>query len=148
MVIFQSAQFVEAPLEEVWSFFSDESNLERLTPAWLSFRVLDKSTPEMCVGTRINYALKIRGIAVKWQSEINTWEPPHRFVDEQVKGPYARWHHTHAFEARDQGTLISDQVDYALPFGWIGSLGNWFVKRDVQKIFDHRRQIIQELFSR
>jgi uncharacterized protein (TIGR01777 family) len=143
---------VEQPLarrpEEVFPFFSDLANLERITPAFLRFRVLGTTTAPIGKGTLINYALRLHGIPLRWQSRIESWAPNRLFVDVQTRGPYALWHHTHEFEPDDGGTIIRDRVRYRLPFGALGDwLGGGLVRRDLAAIFDFRRQRIQELLG-
>ena len=141
-------QWLPLPVEKVFSFFSDEKNLELLTPPWLHFHVVGKSTPELAEGTLIDYRLRVRGIPLRWQSRIEEWRPNERFVDTQVRGPYAYWHHTHLFQELNGGTQIIDIVRYRVPGG---VLGRWFilpfVKRDIEKIFEYRRQIISSRFT-
>jgi len=141
-------QRLARPPEEVFAFFSDPANLEQITPAFLRFRVLGTTTSQIGNGTLINYALRLHGIPLRWQSRIESWAPPRVFVDTQTRGPYALWHHTHEFEADDGGTIIRDRVRYRLP---LGALGNWIggglVRLDLAAIFDFRRQRIQELLG-
>jgi ligand-binding SRPBCC domain-containing protein len=103
--------FLSRPRPEVFELFADAGNLEELTPPWLSFEVVTPRPIEMAVGRFIDYRLKVRGVPVRWRSVISVWEPPVRFVDEQVRGPYRRWHHEHLFEERDGGTAVVDRVD-------------------------------------
>lgn len=146
--LFEVKQYIPAPLEKVFSFFAEAKNLERLTPPNLNFHILNTSTPEIQAGTLIDYKLKIRGIPVGWKTEIETWDPPHSFADNQLSGPYTRWHHVHQFETLGEGTLMTDSVTYKLPLGLLGRIGaGSFVDRDVFKIFDYRRQVIQEIFG-
>lgn len=140
-------QWVSASLQDVFAFFSDAANLERLTPPWLRFQILTPQPIEMFPGTRIDYRLHWHGIPLRWRTEITAWQPPHYFQDVQLKGPYSLWHHTHRFEAVDGGTLIRDQVQYALPFGIIGRIVHAFsVQRNVQQIFRYREQKVREIF--
>ncbi len=139
-------------LPEVFRFFSEARNLERLTPAFLNFKVVRMSTAEIQDGTLIDYRLKLRGIPMGWRTRISAWNPPHGFVDDQLKGPYALWHHVHSFqsESRDgrEGTLLKDRVEYRLPLGRLGALvAGRFVKKDVGEIFRFRRRVITELFG-
>lgn len=146
--VLQVEQFVAKPIEEVYPFFSSEKNLEVITPAFLNFKVLDSSTEKVQKDTLINYKLSIHGIPVKWKTLIETWEPPHRFVDTQLSGPYQKWHHTHAFEKLGNGTLLRDRVLFKLPLGQVGDLAaGWKVMSDVQQIFKFRRTKILELFA-
>ncbi len=145
---FHSAQFVPRPLEEVFSFFSKAENLETLTPAFLNFKIVRKSTPEIQKGTLIDYRLKIHGVPASWRTEICTWEPNVRFVDDQLKGPYSKWHHLHEFFSVPGGTLMTDHVTFQVP-GWSlgrGLLGN-FIRGDVNQIFKYRTEKIKEIFG-
>lgn len=144
---FLTEQWIPKKVEEVFSFFSQAKNLEVLTPPWLKFHVEAISTSSMREGTTIDYRLKIHGIPVNWQSLISDWVPNQRFVDEQTKGPYAKWHHTHSFKAYRGGTLMKDHVRYRIPLGGFGKLlGGVFVRKDIEKIFTYRRQKIGEVF--
>ena len=131
----------------MFSFFSNEKNLETLTPDFLEFKVIGKSTPEIGNNTKIDYRLKLKGIPFKWQSEIKDWIPDKQFVDTQIKGPYRYWHHTHSFESVREGTLMIDRVLYQMPMGTVGEFATlWQVKRDLNTIFSYRRKKIEELF--
>jgi ligand-binding SRPBCC domain-containing protein len=143
----QRELWVPRPLPDVFDFFAKAENLERITPPWMQFRIVTPPPIEVRQGTTIAYALRVRGIPLKWISKIDKWDPPHEFVDIQVKGPYKFWHHTHRFSERAGGTSIEDTVRYALPFGALGRSVNWLqVAGDLAKIFDYRAQQVQELF--
>ena len=147
-----SEQWVPRPVDDVFRFFSDAGNLEALTPPFLSFSMdatkNNEASLPMREGTLIDYRLSVHGVPLRWQSRIEEWVPGRRFVDEQTKGPYAKWRHTHEFKALGGGTLLSDRVRYRLPLGGLGSaLAGWKVDADVQAIFDFRRQKISELFA-
>jgi len=131
--------------EEVFPFFADARNLEAITPPFLRFEVVTPGEVPMRVGTLIQYRLTLRGIGVDWLTSIQDWEPPVRFVDVQVRGPYQLWHHTHEFAGHAGGTLMTDTVRYAIGFGPFGQLAaRAFVHRDVAKIFDFRREAVVE----
>jgi ligand-binding SRPBCC domain-containing protein len=140
----ESEQFLPQPLETVFAFFSDAYQLEKLTPPWLHFSVLTPAPIPMKQGTLIDYRLKLHGIPMKWQSRIEVWEPPVRFVDLQTRGPYRWWHHEHRFEATAGGTICRDIVDYAVPGGSL--VERWFVRPDILKIFSFRWNKLRELF--
>lgn len=133
---------------ELFAFFSDAGNLEELTPPWLRFEVLSPPV-DMREGTRIDYRLKLRGLPVRWTSEITVWQPPERFVDEQVRGPYRRWRHEHRFEERGEGTTVVDHVRYAVPGGPLleRPVQHFLVGPDVERIFDYRQRRLEELFG-
>ncbi len=140
-------QFVPMKKEELFPFFSEASNLEVLTPDTLSFKIKNMSTQKIEKGTLINYELKIHGIPINWKTLIEDWNPCHSFIDNQLKGPYSLWHHTHEFLDVPGGTLMRDKVHFRLPMGYLGWLGGRaFVKSDVHKIFSYRREKIFELF--
>ena len=147
MRIFSLTNSVWVPrlLPEVFAFFSEARNLEELTPAWLKFEVLTPPPIEMREGLKIDYRLRLRGIPLRWQSEITIWEPPYRFVDRQVRGPYRLWVHEHRFEERDDGTLAEDVVQYAVYGGRL--VDRVAVRSDVRKIFKYRRHRLQEIFG-
>lgn len=129
---------IPRPLSEVFSFFADAGNLQRLTPPWLSFRIVSSLPIEMRTGARIDYQLRLRGVPIQWTSEITAWDPPHRFVDEQRRGPYRLWIHEHTFEADGADTVVRDRVRYAVPGGAL--VHRFLVAPDLEKVFDHRHQ--------
>ena len=138
-------QWFPRPRAEVFAFFSDAANLERITPPWLRFEILTPRPLAMRPGATIDYRLRLRGVPVRWQSEITIWDPPRRFVDEQRRGPYRVWIHEHELTERDGGTEVRDFVRYAVPGGrWIDRL---LVRPDVARIFDYRRRVLQELLG-
>lgn len=136
---------IEKPIDEVFSFFSDAHNLVEITPPRMKLVVLTPSPIEMQIGTLIDYRLKLRGIPLRWQSEITEWNPPHKFVDEQRKGPYRAWIHTHIFDETDQGTMVTDHVEYAVLGGQI--VDKLFVRPDLKKIFEYRFKRLQEILT-
>ena len=137
-------QWVPRPLDEVFSFFADPGNLQNITPPWLSFEILPGENHEMREGVFIDYRLRVHGFPVTWRSEITAWDPPHRFVDEQRRGPYRMWCHEHLFEDQGDRTLVGDRVRYAVPGGLL--INRLFVARDVERIFDYRRERLFVLF--
>lgn len=143
--LFEAELWLPRPRSEVFPFFSEARNLEELTPPWLNFEVLTPAPIVMKPGLLIDYRIKIHGIPIRWRTEIIAWEPPHRFVDTQLSGPYTLWHHTHTFTERDGGTLCRDEVRYR-PRG--GALMNWlFVRADVERIFAYRQERLRQRFS-
>lgn len=142
--LLKSSLWLPRPREEIFPFFADPDNLEKITPSWLRFKVLKSSTPTIQQGTLIDYRLRLRGLPIRWQSEISAWEPPFRFVDEQRKGPYRRWVHQHIFTEKDGGTQVEDLVEYAVVGGAL--INRLLVKRDLEKIFSYRSQALQEIF--
>jgi ligand-binding SRPBCC domain-containing protein len=132
------------PRDAVFGFFADPGNLEFLTPSWLGFRIVEPRPSAVSRGARIRYRLRLRGIPVAWTSVISAWEPPRRFVDEQVRGPYRIWIHEHTFEEDGDGTVVRDRVLYAVPGGvWVDRL---LVRPDLERIFDYRHERLRERF--
>jgi len=151
MIRFQTLrheQWIPRPLDEVLEFFSNARNLGELTPPWLGFRILTPGPIRMNVGTVIRYRLSWHGLPVRWTTMIRRWDPPSRFIDVQLHGPYRLWHHTHRFNARNGGTQMTDIVRYRLPFGLAGRIAHTLkVRRDLEAIFDYRHRRVQELFG-
>lgn len=144
--VLSQEQFVPRPRSEVFAFFSDARNLERLTPPWLNFEIVEIPA-QLNEGALIRYRLALRGLPLHWTTRIEEWVPGERFVDLQLAGPYALWHHTHEFEDAEGGTLIRDVVRYRVPFGPIGEIvRKTLVERDTRKIFDYRREMIEREF--
>lgn len=140
-------QWVPQTLETIFKFFSDPQNLESLTPKFLQFKILKTTSSPIQEGTILDYRLKLRGVPVRWQSKITEYLPGIRFCDQQIRGPYSFWHHTHEFFEKDGGTIIRDRVFYKLP-GWIpgDAIAHWLVRRDLEKIFLYRREVVDQLF--
>lgn len=135
------------PRERVFEFFADPVNLARITPRELGFRILTPLPIVMREGLRIDYRIRVAGLPMRWTSVITRHDPPHAFVDEMVRGPYARWHHQHVFREVPGGTEIADEVTYALPFWPLGELGLPFVRRQLAGIFRHREASIRSLLG-
>ena len=141
----ETSLWLPKPLDEVFPFFSDAHNLEVLTPPWLHFEVLTPAPISLALGTTIDYRLRLRGLPIRWQSEITAWEPPHRFVDEQRRGPYRLWVHEHRFREQDGQTLAEDYVRYAVTGGAL--VNRLFVARDMAKIFEYRHRKMEFAFG-
>ncbi len=145
--ILRRRQWVPRPVDVVFDFFSRPSNLQSITPAFLDFKITD-APAELQAGSLVRYTLRIHRVPVCWTTEITEWKPPHSFVDVQVSGPYRLWRHTHTFAAERGGTVIEDEVEYALPLAVIGRVAHWvLVRRDLEVIFDYRGEKMRELFG-
>lgn len=142
--VLERQQRVELPIDRAFEFYGDARNLERITPPWLGFEVTTPAPIEMGVGTLIEYRLRLHRVPVRWRTRIEAWEPPRRFVDAQVKGPYSLWEHTHTFESDGpEATIIRDRVRYSIPFGPLGEVANrLLVRRDLRQIFDYRQEAV------
>ena len=144
----ESNQFINKPIEEVFQFFSKPENLSVITPAKLGFKILSPNPIKMEVGRLIDYNIYLMGIPIHCRTLITDYEPPNMFVDQQIKGPYAMWHHTHTFHKVKGGVEIKDRVVYSIPFGFLGRLLNYlWIKRDLNNIFLHRKKVIDKLFE-
>lgn len=147
--ILERRQIIERPREEVFEFFADAGNLERITPPELNFKIISPQPIDIKKGAHIDYQLKLRGIPITWKTEITQWNPPHDFVDNALKSPYKQWIHLHTFETGERGeTIMRDLVRYRLPFEPFGDLAHWYVKRELKYIFDYRYKIIEEKFGK
>ncbi len=146
--VLERTQRLALPPETVFPFFADASNLERITPPWLGFSVVMPEPIEMRAGTLIDYRLKLYGIGLTWHTEIALWDPPRRFVDVQLSGPYRVWHHTHLFTPDGDGTIMRDVVRYGLPLGPLGELIRVLVvRRDLERIFDFRQKEVARILD-
>jgi uncharacterized protein len=148
-MIFERTTIVDAPAETVWEFFSDPSNLAKITPPSMGFEILSSPGRPLQAGDRIDYRIRITGMPLRWRTLISEWDPPRSFTDEQEKGPYRRWIHRHTFQPMDDGkVMVIDRVDYELPLGVLGRLaGGFWVRRQLRNIFDYRSEIIRREFA-
>jgi ligand-binding SRPBCC domain-containing protein len=132
-------------LDKVFGFFAEPKNLEKLTPRWLRFEILTTGPIAMADGALIDYRIRWRGIPLRWRTEIEVWEPPHRFVDRQIRGPYRLWRHEHLFAEQSDGTSVIDRVEYA-PLGGVIAQ-KLVVARDVKRIFAYRHTVLRRIFA-
>ena len=137
---FEAEQWFALNQEELFVFLADAANLEAITPAFLNFQIVTPLPIVISEGTLIDYKLRVRGIPVRWRSKITAWQPPSRFVDEQVRGPYRLWIHEHILEPLDGGTVMRDRVRYALWFDFVTAP---FVRGDIEAIFKYRRNMLR-----
>ena len=140
-----ASAYVPLPIERVFPFFYDVLNLQRITPPELHFEVLTPLPIGIKKGTSVDYRLRLFHIPFAWRSEITHWEPPLKFVDEQILGPYRRWAHTHTFHAKGEGTVIEDEVIYRLPFRPLGEIAYPLVRVQLKRIFLYRQRMIGQL---
>jgi len=144
----EHSQIVRTPRSQMFAFFADATNLERLTPSSVGFTIVSPLPIEMKVGARIEYRIRISGVPVRWLTRIAAYEPDERFIDVQERGPYKLWHHTHTFHSVDGGTEIRDLVLYEIGMGPFGRLAHRaFVQHRLRAIFDYRSRVMNELFG-
>lgn len=141
-------QLIRRPLDEVFPFFADAANLQKITPSWLNFKILTPMPLEMRSGALLDYQISLFGVPLKWRTRIEEFTPGVRFVDTQLRGPYRVWHHTHEFTAVPEGTQMRDTVRYEMPFGPLGTVTHaLMVQGMLRKIFDHRYAVIEREFA-
>ncbi len=141
-------QWIPSPLTRVFPFFARAQNLSAITPPWLGFEILPPVPNRIERGTRIDYRIRLAGVPLRWRTRIDVWEEKVCFVDVQERGPYRRWEHLHVFEPRSGGVLMTDRVDYALPFGPLGALAHAAaVRAALAAIFDYRYQAVRTHFT-
>ncbi len=135
------------PPEDLFPFFSDARNLERITPPELNFSIVAPPRAGIGEGAHIRYRLRLWGIGFGWKTFISDWQPPRHFVDEQISGPFTVWRHRHSLERTDRGTTMHDHVDYALPLSPVGELAHPLVRRQLRRIFAYRHAAMLRLFA-
>ena len=146
--LLRAHQTLDVPPGVVFPFFAAAENLARITPPELGFEILTPTPIAMRVGTVIDYRIRLWALPLRWRTLISAWRPPIEFIDEQVKGPYAQWIHRHRFTATPNGgTLVEDEVQFRLPFGRLGSVAAPLVRRQLRRIFEHRRRVIGQSFG-
>ncbi len=139
---------LDFPRKEVFDFFADAGNLESITPEELNFRIVTQQPFEIKQGSIIDYKLRLRGFPINWRTEISVWNPPHSFTDKALKSPYKQWIHRHTFTALSENkTAIEDEVRYRLPFEPVGDLAHWFVRRELENIFDFRQREVGRILQ-
>ena len=143
----QYTHIIDSDINKVFDFFSNPENLALITPSKLDFKILTPVPIKMKEGQLIDYTIKLAGFNIRWRTMITEYLPMKSFVDQQLVGPYSMWHHTHEFEELDGCIKMIDTINYVMPFGLIGRIVNAFwVKRDLNKIFEYRKKIINEYF--
>lgn len=141
----ETEHWVPQERDQVFKFFADPRNLQRLTPSWLHFKLLTEPHTELRRGTLLDYRLRLHGFPLRWQSEIKLWDPPACFVDRQTRGPYSFWEHAHTFVQKNQGTFVADRVEYAVPGG--RPVQRFLVGPDLERIFQFRHQVLKQVFK-
>lgn len=144
----ERSQVVPRPRAAAFAFFAEARNLEAITPPFLHFEILPPVPARLERGSLLDYRLSLYGWRFRWRTEIAAWEPGVRFVDVQLRGPFALWRHEHRFEDAEPGTRVWDRVEYRLPLGPVGELAHAAaVRRTLERIFDYRRDRVAELLA-
>lgn len=148
--VLEREQIINRTKADTFAFFCDAWNLEQITPPFLRFRILTPRPLEMKKGALIDYRLSLFGVPFRWRTRIEEWIPSERFVDLQIRGPYALWHHTHTFTSVGPGqTLMRDRVEYRIPMGILGRIVHTlFVRRTLKIIFDYRAEMTAQLLGK
>lgn len=142
--LLERQQWISRSLSETFDFFARAENLGHITPPWLHFRIRSQLPIQMRVDAQIDYTIRLAGVPLQWRTRIASWEPERSFVDIQERGPYALWEHSHLFDPKESGVLMTDRVRYALPLGWLGRAANALaIRHALAAIFDYRFQCIK-----
>jgi ligand-binding SRPBCC domain-containing protein len=144
--ILRKSMTLPLPLEQVFAFFSQAENLERITPPEMNFQYLTPLPIEIRQDALVEYRIRLYGVPMKWLTKIALWNPPHSFIDKQLKGPYTLWVHQHLFHEDELGnTVIEDQVTYALPLSPLGDIAHPIVRWQIERIFNYRQEITRQI---
>ena len=146
--VLERGTWIPRPIEEVNRFFSDVANLERITPPELAFQILTPTPIDIGEGTIIDYRLRLFGVPFGWRTRIVQWQPSTQFIDEQLRGPYRVWRHLHTFVACENGTRMTDRVEYQLPLEPVGLVALPMVRRQLDRIFRYRAKVLQSYLAR
>ncbi len=141
-------QYVKIPVERLFPFFATPENLQKLTPDFLNFKILNSSDKSIKKGTEINYQITLKGFPMKWKTLITQWQENKQFADLQKSGPYRFWHHTHLFHPYKDGTIIEDRIVYRVPLGPLGELVKPMVLKDIGKIFSYRKDVLEKMIEK
>lgn len=146
--VLRASQEIPLPRDEIFPFFADARNLAVITPPSMGFRIRTPEPIVMQQGTLIDYTVRVAGMPIRWRTLISRWDPPTEFADEQLRGPYALWHHRHRFIALDaRRTRMEDEVVYRLPFAPLGNLAAPFVRHELRRIFRYRHAVVERTFA-
>lgn len=144
--VLEQEQAVDAPLDEVFAFFSQPANLERMTPPSMGFRIIEIENQPTQAGTALECRIRLGPLPQRWRAVIVEYDPPQRFVDIQTHGPYRWWRHEHTFAEHDGRTVMRDRVEYQLPLGPLGALLRPIVSHNLRALFAYRRAACEELW--
>ena len=145
--VLETTTSLPRPIDEVFAFFANAENLERITPPELAFRIVTPTPIDIGEGTIIDFRLRLFGVPFSWRTRIVEWRPGDHFVDEQIRGPYRRWRHLHTFVECEKGTRMTDRVEYRLPLQPAGALALPVVRWQLDRIFRYRADTIRRLLG-
>lgn len=169
---FKVQQWVPFPVELVFAFFANPANLPHLMPRKFETRIEDaRIQPPPPRPLAADSARRFKSIAagagseilisffpipwvprrVSWMARITDFEWNSHFCDEQARGPFSHFHHRHGIEGEvrngEEGTLVRDEIEFALPYGLIGRWGAAMVRRQLTKSFAHRHKRLPEILA-
>ena len=146
--VLEARVWLARPRPEVFAFFADPANLLRITPPGFGLR-LRTPVATLAAGAVLDFRVRWLGLPLRWRAYVREYDPPYRFVDVQVRGPWARWEHRHLFLEENGGTWVEDRVTYRLPFGPLGRLAHGaLVHRELRALWAYRQARLADLLGR
>ena len=146
MKTFEKTSFINCDIEKLFAFHLDMKNLKAITPLDTKVELLNKDFIP-----KEGAVLKIRTvknfIPTTWEVEIAKLQKPNLLLDIALKSPFKYWEHSHVFTKKGSVCELKDIVKYELPFGKVGELFDFFIKKELQNMFDFRHRITKGLLE-
>ncbi len=148
MSYYERSVLINCPLEKAFGFHSDTNNLKRITPDFIKVRIIKIDLP-LRLHSEISLEITQFGfLRTKWKLELTDFNPFSLITDTQIKGPFKMWQHKHCFEEEAGRTLMTDKINYELPFGSIGRAADKLIVANmIEKQFEFRHKLTKNILE-